>query len=167
MSKPIKAKIIREVSAEDIYTDLPDLHYTAIATLPADDALLIATGQLDEYIASALLALTPRRRGKLYLRAAAHYGTKQAIRLRAEEFTFYEALRKLRPELTKLKKRAKVTFAEVEELLLPINCIVGSCYVDYDANGPRLWHITRPELLKTFVEVPGCGGIYFLREINN
>lgn len=156
---------IARVSPEHIYSELPDLHYIAIATLPADDALLIALQCLDIYEASATLSLTPRRRGKLYLRAAASYTEEQARLLKSNDSEFYEALVAARPQVEKQRKRsAKVTFAEHGELLLPTGCLVGSCYVDFDARTPREWRISRATLIDSFIQVPSRGGIYFLRE---
>lgn len=159
-------KEIREVALSDVCKAIPDLHYTALATIPADDAMLIVAGHIDEYEASATLPLTPRRRGKLYLRASARYQEADALRLQRDDPEYYAELLALRPQFEKMQKSAKVTFTDAGGLLLPVDCVVGSCFVDYNYRAPRVWCINRAVMLDTFRKVPSRGGFYFLREVN-
>lgn len=167
-----KAKV-SNVSKQDLQHALPDLHYTAIVTLPVIDAVLLCLGLLDIYDAN--FALPPRRNGqKLYVRAASSFPNQlfaNFIRSDAELFAdlmaHYSQLRKAKQN----PDNKKVTFTSFKtlpgELWFPLDCIIGSIVPRTVGKSPREWHITSPQLLKSFYSIPSRGGFYFLRELIN
>lgn len=166
-----KAKL-SSVTARDVNNALPDLHYTAVATLPVIDAVLLCLGLLDVYEAN--IQLTPRRNGqKLYVRAASNFTEKQYADFVTEDTELSVALNRhlkaLADRAFAQSKGAKVIFRDFKtyngDLWLPMDCIIGSIVPRTKGKDLREWYISSPVLLDTFYSVPSKGGIYFLREL--